>query len=87
MKFRTESKALRWKQLPGGMWYVSAWERLHHLVRVDASGKAEAAQPDQTSVRRVEITPMEPERFPPGIFDGERLLESARKEGAKIEVD
>jgi hypothetical protein len=87
MKFRTESKALRWKQLPGGTWYVSAWERRQHLDRVDASGKAAPAQPDSTWFRRVEITPMDPDRFPPGIFDGEALLESARKEGAKIEVD
>jgi hypothetical protein len=87
LRFRTESTAIRWKQLPGGAWYVSAWEKRVHLDRIDAAGKAEAAQPDQTSVRRVEITPMEPERFPPGIFDGERLLESARKEGAEIRVD
>ncbi len=87
MKFRTESKALRWAQLPGGAWYVSAWERRQHLDKVNASGKAAAAQPDSTFVRRVVITPMDSDRFPPGIFDGEKLLESARKEGAKIEVD
>ena len=87
MKFRTESKALRWAQLPGGAWYVSAWEQRQHLDKVDASGKAAAAQPDSTSVRRVVITPMDPGQFPPGIFDGEKLLESARKEGAEIRVD
>ena len=88
MKFRTESKALRWKQLPGGTWYVSAWEVLHHLDQFDAQGKLKAEQqPDSTSIQRVAITPMDPEKFPPGIFDGEKLLEAARKEGATIKVD
>ena len=88
MKFRTESKALRWAQLSGGAWYVTAWERLHHLDKLDASGKPEAEQqPDHTSVRRVVITPMDPEKFPPGIFDGEKFLDAARKEGAQIKVD
>jgi hypothetical protein len=87
MTFRTESKALRWKQLPGGVWYVSAWEQLHHMERADASGKLMQGQPDSTSIRRIDITPMEPDKFPPGIFDGEKLLESARKEGAEIKVD
>jgi hypothetical protein len=88
MKFRTDSKALRWAQLPGGAWYVTAWEQLHHLDKFDASGKPDAKQqPDHTTVRRVIITPMDPEKFPPGIFDGERFLDAARKKGAKIEVD
>jgi hypothetical protein len=88
MKFRTESKALSWARFPGGAWYVTAWEQLHHLDKLDASGKPEAErQPDHTSVRRVVIIPMDPEKFPPGIFDGEKLLDAARKEGAKIEVD
>ncbi len=88
MTFRTESKAVRWSQLPGGVWYVSEWERLHHLDKFDASGKPEAEQQsDYTTVRRVVITPMDPETFPPGIFDGEKFLDEARKEGAKIEVD
>jgi RNA polymerase sigma factor (sigma-70 family) len=87
-KFRTESKALRWAQLPGGAWYATAWERLHHLDKLDASGRPEAEQqPDHTSVGRVVITPMDPEKFPPGLFDGEGFLDAARKEGAKIEVD
>lgn len=61
---------------------------MHHLDKLDASGKPEAEQqPDHTSVRRVVITPMDPEKFPPGIFDGEKFLDAARKEGAKIEVD
>ena len=86
--FRTESKALRWAQLPEGTWYVTAWERLHHLDKLDASGKPEAEQqPDHTSVRRVVISPMDPEKFPPGFFDGEEFLDAARKEGATIKVD
>jgi hypothetical protein len=88
MKFRTESKALRWAQLPGGAWYVTAWERLHHLDKLDASGKPDAEQqPDSTTVRRVIITPMDPEKFPPRIFDGGAFLDAARKEGARIQVD
>jgi hypothetical protein len=88
LKFRTESKALSWAQFPGGAWYVKAWERLHHFDKLDASGKPEAEQqPDHTSVRRVVITPMDPEKFPPGIYDGEKFLDAARKEGATIEAD
>jgi hypothetical protein len=88
MKFRTDSKALRWAQLPGGAWYVTAWEELHHLDKFDASGKLEGKQqPDHTTFRRVVITPMAPEKFPPGLFDAEKLLDAARREGAKIEVD
>ena len=81
MTFRTESKALRWSQLPGGAWYVTAWEQLHHLDKLDTSGKPVVSpQPDHTSIRRVVITPMAPEKFPPGIFDGTKFLEAARKE-------
>jgi RNA polymerase sigma factor (sigma-70 family) len=88
MKFRTESKALHWTQLPGGVWYVKTWERLHHLDKLDAAGKPEAAQqPDYTTFRRVVITAMDPVEFPAGIFDGEKLLDAARKEGATIKVD
>ena len=88
MKFRTESKALRWAQLPGGAWYVTAWERLLHLDELDATGKPKAEQqPDRTSVRRVIITPLNPTKFPPGILDGEKFLDAAREEGAKIQVD
>jgi RNA polymerase sigma factor (sigma-70 family) len=85
---RTESKALRWAQLPGGAWYVTAWEQLHHCDEFDESGKPKAEpSPDDTWVRRVNITPMDPGKFPPRIFDGEKFLEAARKEGAKILVD
>ena len=88
MKFRKESKAVRWERSPGGTWYVSAWEVLHHLDQFDAQGKLKAEQQaDSTSIQRVAITPMDPEKFPPGIFDGEKLLEAARKEGATIKVD
>ncbi|QEH32587.1 ECF RNA polymerase sigma factor SigE [Aquisphaera giovannonii] len=88
MRFRTDSKAVRWAQLPGGIWYASEWTQLHHLDRFDASGKPEAEQQaDSTRTRRVVITPMDPERFPPDIFDGQKFLDAARKEGAKIQVD
>ncbi|MGC8638677.1 MAG: hypothetical protein ACP5XB_02225 [Isosphaeraceae bacterium] len=86
-KYRTES-ALRWAQLPGGAWYVTAWEWLDHIDKFGASCKPEAKQQrDHTTFRRVAITPMPPDKFPPGLFDGEKLLEAARKEGAKIQVD
>ena len=88
LKFRTESKAVRWARLPGGTWYVTEWARLHHLDRFDASGEPAAEQqPDYTTAARVVITPMDPEAFPAGIFDGERFLDAAREEGATIEVD
>ncbi len=69
MKFRTELKALHWAQLPGGGWYVKTWERLNHLDKFDAAGKPEAVQqPDYTTFRRIAITPMDPDKFPPGIL-------------------
>ncbi|WP_165219876.1 RNA polymerase sigma factor [Aquisphaera insulae] len=88
LKFRTDSKAVRWAQLPGGAWYVSEWQQLHHLDRFDAAGKPEPQQqPDFTTIRRVVITPMTPDQFPAGIFDGQQFLDEARKEGATIQVD
>jgi hypothetical protein len=90
MRFRAESRAMRWEQLPGGAWYVSEWERLDHLDQFDDAGqrKPEAEQQaDSTSTHHVVITPMDPEAFPAGIFDGGKLLDSARAEGARIDVD
>ena len=86
-KHRTES-ALRWAQLPGGVWYVTAWEWLDHIDKFDATGKPVAKQQrDLKDFRRIAITPMAPEKFPPGLFDAEKFLDAARKEGAKIQVD
>lgn len=88
LKFRTGSRAVRWARLPGGTWYVTEWERLHHLDQFDATGAPAAEQQsDYTRAARVVLTPMDPEAFPAGIFDGERFLDAAREEGATIEVD
>jgi hypothetical protein len=81
---------VRWEQLPGGVWYVSEWERLDHLDQFDDSGqrKPEAEQQaDSTSTHHVVISPMDPDAFPAGIFDGGKFLDAARKEGARIDVD
>jgi hypothetical protein len=61
---------------------------LHHLDKLDPAGQPEGTQqPDHTAFRRVVITAMAPEIFPPGILEGEMLLDAARKEGATIRVD
>ncbi len=68
-----DSRAVKWKPLPGGTWYVSEWE-----IR-DGGGNA--------WTRRVEVTPLAPDGFPPDVFDGGKLLESFKKAGAKIVVE
>jgi hypothetical protein len=40
-----------------------------------------------TEYRRTEITPLPPDKIPPEAFDGQKVLESARKENAVIHVD
>jgi hypothetical protein len=82
---KTDKRALRFKLLPGGSWYVSAWEE---ETVFDAKPDRPADKNEaNVEIQRVEITPLKPDEFPKDIFNGEKLLESARKEGATIEVD
>jgi hypothetical protein len=67
-----ESRAVKWKPLPGGTWYVAEWE-----VR----------QGENAWTRRVEVTPLAPDGFPPDVFDTGKLLDAFRKAGAKVVVD
>jgi RNA polymerase sigma factor (sigma-70 family) len=79
---RRETRALTWKRLPNGSWYVAAWEQRWNAKIVE-TGKTE----EIISHKLVDFTPMRPEDFPKTAFDGDALLDSARKQGAKIEVD
>jgi hypothetical protein len=72
-KVSEDTRAVRWKPLPGGTWYVAEWD-----VR-DGAGR--------TWTRRVEVTPLAPDGFPPDVFDSGKLLESFKKAGAKIVVE
>jgi RNA polymerase sigma factor (sigma-70 family) len=85
----TDWNAARFKELPGGQKYVSAWTGSRHVrIRgVDRAGKPVDSEEDQRVTRRLDITPLISDQFPTGIFDGDKLLEAARKEGAKIIVD
>ncbi len=80
-----DKRALRFKQLPGGSWYVSAWEE-HAGFGGNPDRPADRGE-IQRSIQLVDVTPLPPDRFPKGIFDGEEFLEGARKGGAIIEVD
>jgi hypothetical protein len=71
-KVTEDARATKWKPLPGGTWYASTWE-----VR----------QGENVWTRRIEITPLAPDGFPPHLFDTTRLLDGFRKAGAKIVVD
>ena len=81
-----EIRAVRWKRLPNGSWYVAAWEQRQSKAGVDAPGKR-ATDWDDADIQRTEITPLTPDGFPKDLFDGPMFLEGARKGGATIEVD
>ncbi|HEY2840862.1 MAG TPA: hypothetical protein VGJ26_17025, partial [Pirellulales bacterium] len=78
-----DAHAVGWRQTPGGSWYVSAWD-----VHEPDLAPAEGTEPMiMISRRRVEITPLTDKDLPGELFDGEKLLERARKANAKIQVD
>ena len=85
---RTERRAVRWKRLPGGSWYVAAWEQRRQvgLPRADIDAKPDSKE-DDLEIHRLDVTPLEPGQFPRDIFDGARFLEAAKKAGAVIETD
>jgi hypothetical protein len=74
-KVEEDKRAVRWKPLPGGTWYVAEWE-----VRT-GPGK------DDVSTTRIEVTPLPPGGFPPDVFDTGKLLDAFKARGAKIVVD
>ena len=85
---RTERRAVRWKRLPGGSWYVAAWEQRRQvgLPRADIDAKPDSKE-DDLEIHRLDVTPLEPGQFPRDFFDGARFLEAAKKAGAVIETD
>ena len=85
---RTETRAVRWKRLPDGSWYVAAWEQRRQvgLPRADIDAKPDSKE-DDLEIHRLDVTPLEPGQFPRDIFDAARFLEAAKKAGAVIETD
>jgi RNA polymerase sigma factor (sigma-70 family) len=81
--------AARFRELPSGLKYVSAWTgRRHARVHgIDAAGKPVDREEDGAVTKRLNITPLSTDEFPAGIFDGNKLLETAREEHATIKVD
>ncbi len=86
---RIDTRAVRYKQLPGGSWYVTAWEQRQRMGLAEAElvGKPADKDDGDLDTRRIEITPLEPDQFPKNIFDGNKLIEAAKKAGAVIEAD
>lgn len=81
--------AVGWKQLPGGAWYVSAWEITQKFpaAKKDLAGKSIETEESSVFGRRVEITAIHETDFPQGIFDGKKFVENAVKEGARVVTD
>ena len=69
----------RWLPIACTIGVFVVWEAIVRIFQVPAF-----LLPPPSAVLMKLFTPMEPDRFPPGTFDGEKLLESARKEGAKM---
>lgn len=86
---KRETRAVKWERLPGGPWYVSAWETHSRVMttRIDADGKQ--VQQEESSVynERIVITPLRADEFPADIFDGDKFLGAAQAIGAKVRVD
>jgi hypothetical protein len=86
-EFSEEAKATRFEQLANGPSYVSNWEVRTAPIVDDAGDRGPGREEERRSIRRLSITPLGPDEFPEGIFDGEKLMDDARKEGAEIVVD
>lgn len=86
---KSETQAVKWEQLPDGPWYVSAWEtrRRGLVTSADGNGKQTQQEEEITDRVRLVITPLRPEDFPAGIFNGDKFLDAAKSAGAQIRVD
>ncbi len=60
---------------------MAAWERREQF-------RADPDRPLSTEPRSTlrTITPLDPDQFPPDIYDGDKFLARARQQGAMIEV-
>jgi hypothetical protein len=87
--YRNDRRAVRFRRLPGGSWYVAAWERRQPigLAEDQLDARPEDKQGGRLDIRRLEITPLEPDQFPKDLFDGDKFMEAAKKAGAVIEAD
>ncbi len=88
-RLASDQRAVGWKQLPGGAWYVSAWHITDSVMTTKKNAQGTAVESEETSTygRRVEITVLQEADFPQAIFDGKKFVEKAVKEGAKVETD
>lgn len=84
-KTTIDARAVAWRQTEGGSWYVSAWDVQEPIL--PQPGHEDDAPEFEISRRRIEITPLETKDLPPEVFNGEKLLERARKANAKIKSD
>jgi hypothetical protein len=66
-------------QLPTGHWVATT----KHLYQ---GGDPDRGFSPSENAWRIDIKPLAPDEFPPGIFDGEKLLEDAREKGYRIET-
>ncbi len=85
---KDETRAAEFKQLTNGSWYVTRWDHswLGKVTRV-VPGGLKTSEEEATDHRFITITPLPRDQFPKEIFNGDAFVESARKRGAKIEVD
>lgn len=86
---RNDRRAVRFKQLASGAWYVTAWElrRQRSLAEAEMVPKPDDKDRGELYTQRIEITPLRPGEFPKDIFDGARFIEAAKKAGAVIKAD
>jgi hypothetical protein len=77
-----ESKATRFERLPNGPWYVTTWDV--RTILHEANGPGSPREEEKHSTRRLAITAVEPDAFPAGLFDGDKMVEEAQRENAII---
>ena len=73
MWYHGDKRAMRFQQLPGGSWYVSAWEQQGEFGGTPERPGDPITDPWQT--QRIAIKLLEPDGFPKEIFSGERFVE------------
>ena len=86
---RNDRRAVRFKQLASGAWYVTAWElrRRTGLAEAEMVPKPDDKDGGELHTQRNEISPVKPGEFPKDIFDGAKFIEAAKKAGAVIKAD
>ena len=76
---RREHKVLEMDQLPDGQWFATKRKlTIYDDPEEDVHG--------DTVIWNVDVKVLDEGDFPPGIFDGQKMLEEAEAAGAKIET-